>query len=1271
MKPRIHFLIALMSTAFGFSGCSVDMFSKSKPDADLGSQEKYQRVNPACSGLKIKKPELDPETFKSLIQCFNSNGSIPELAALVDEADSKTLEVSTALLNSAFLSQPQMLSDSRGIIQKLESEKKWDGLISGLHSALNDPERLRALIRLLSVKSETIKKTLTQFSPTETIAGVELFGRLVRSKSFRELQRKISESPLSVPERKKLVQHLTHFFRTKTRSSSAALLLGDMAAGKSASLWEYAFGSDFDSPEKILEKSSIFYSLLRTFGNGNGIAIRNISQFHRGFHHPIQCWNGAKVFNEPWKNLSSEIGVHSSEDQLLPFLTQFASLTAISVSKVCEIPPEFYSSYSSVIDILKGRTGGEYLGVLSRVFRNDFGYSAGYFIGEWGDVLADALSVIQDRPWFPDLVLAIAELDSNDRARMGSWFGVLLENKAAWSETLGQWTESDLEDFFSDLGKVMSWNPDELGVWVDSVQTLFESTRTHPWFQGWKIIATHSDEMGVLKLSTLQSFPRAAQALEKMAEDGRLASMLADIIHLLAGAGNLPEHSDVSVSEITIRKKLRHFFSGSELLEGDSSLAISEPLHACMLLDLRKSPEVQWDLYLKCSGSKDIKPSSVTFFNTFIERFISLPIPLSEKRAFISAITGKIPGLPALTADHFSTLIRIAKESSAAFIHLLGEFREKAGLSLPDWNRFFKSLESVLSDSRFVPVLNYVRNLRPLTGPYYEQIIGPAPLPNSVTLSKAVNEVECLELPNAQRVRTQEISDEYQFAVLGWERGNDGMLPLSWQPEELSIRLQNLSKTLQSSSLRLNLYQWVRTLPTKATAQWFLTRASDPMMVAVMDPVSRTTKVRWMTSLDRLESILVNSNFSYLLPENYGVKFINKFAESWGDEPRETWPREIQKKYSGRKRPPTLRETYEEVVTFLKWFERLGGLSKIPACVTSELAPKPWGSAPDLVVDFSIKAKAYNLKQTLSVIEENLPSSGHPSAGGMKLLRNLFWAVSSSQTHNEPVAFLQSVGDLGVLRSISRGLQSIKARKELVTIEDFIGGLGHIVSEPEFDRLLSSGITRALDNPEMISGWVNSIFKTPFSFSSLIVRTLSGIATDRFLGLNSIFVRTLGLSIPSGIFPEALVGDALVTLGKPGNDLQLRSYRSMKSEDPRRISYLVSRMMSAFPFGKVISALENDPLLRKDFLTFVNHALSVRQSNDEGLNAFFDLLASETHPEFRHMTALWCGKYAGSYVDELASNPDESALMIDALLRSAEGPGFKEFLDAFLRQLPD
>jgi len=701
-----------------------------------------------------------------------------------------------------------------------------------------------------------------------------------------------------------------------------------------------------------------------------------------------------------------------------------------------------------------------------------------------------------------------------------------------------------------------------------------------------------------------------------------------------------------------------------------------------------------------CSGIKveksDLDPATfralVRCFNTngSISEFATLVNKTSDKSlsqsvellntSFQALLVGRRAGIP-VQASNIQAFTHIASPLVKS-LPLLGRVQRSLSIGLEDWQGFFRKFERLLLHPDFAPAMKEIQSLAPLNTAASREVIGPASMPNRLLLLDSLAKVECEVDAQDRPARADEVIREFNEGVLGWERPK-GKLPLAWDSELLKTRLRAFSNTLKSPALRKHLYSWFAGLEPDETAAWFLARAQDPRLVAVMDPESKKPRVRWMTTLDRLESILVNSNFKYLLSGNYGLKFIEKFAESWGDEPREKWPKEIQERYSGDRKPPTLRESYDEVLQTIKWFERVGGQPKIPPCVNSDLISPPWGSAPGFVFDFELKAKAFNLKQTISVIEENLPDAPGPNAGGMRLLRDLFWAVNSSvaradrdpsRPEKNPIRFFQRLGDLGVLRAKSRGLQAFETRGELMALGDLFAELKTLAAEPAFERILA----RVVDSPTSFDVWIAAAYqnrssKPSFQFSRFMPRFLQAIATDRSLRVGPALLRFFDQSLPKGKLPETFIADLVRSLGESSEEeVRLFAVRMQLDHFEPFFKGPVLDLLGSFPVGDALTLLERDPVLRSDISRQLNDGLAeIRTSDLERVRPYLKLFLSEEKPELRQMFARWCGKSGANSIYEFAAHPDESALMIDGLLKLTDSAGFKDFLEALLHQLPD
>jgi hypothetical protein len=1297
------------------------MFSKNSDPAVTGGTKSYRVPRPECAGLKVTRPELDPVSFRALIHCFASNGSIPEIEKLVTDASDRTIGQTVDLLNATFLADPGVRADSRGIVRQLKKVGRWDPVLAGFAPAFSDPYRIRAMIRLLSLgnRDPQIIQTVQAFNPEDTLAGFELLSRLVKTPAFASLSTKIQASPLTPAERDRLLEILADLFHRPTPNHSADLLIRDMSAGKSAAVWDYAFGSG----SGILDSTSRFNLLLEDFNGPDGLL--SISRLHHAFRSPISCWSGGKVFPDAWRNLTQELSVHAAggDAGLLGFIGRFAPLTALAIPDLCTVPDEFLTYYPSVTRLTAGRTGGEFVGVLGRILNGGFGLSAGYFAGEWGESLAEVLKILQPKPWFGDLVLLFGELDSGDRDLFASWVSALLRDEKKWTALTATWQKSDLDPVFSDIGRIFGAAPSELASMLDAIEELFASANRHPWFEGWKKIAAESDSNGMRSLADLKSFPDAATAIGKMAADGRLGAILGDILELLAGGGANEKRTQIAAAETILKKGPRHAFVADDLRWLETPAALDDSLRACAKLDLRKTATAQWDIFQACLAGGGVDPSafaglqtsgawtlgtgpsSRSFLGTFIAGWIDLPLSTADKQALLSVVSGTKAGSPAVSIGAVEEILRglharLAGTDGAGasrVFSVLNRFETSLGVTLATWQDFFNGVAATIADSRFVPAMTAVRALEdPALGKPGARI-GPAPLPPADETAAWVRDLECEADEKQAATRSTEIGTEMNDAVLGWERPA-GRLPLAWDPDLLKPRLRAFAATL-TPEIRAGLFAWVGSLDPETAANWFATRSADPRLVAVMDPGTKELRVRWMTTLDRLESILVNSNFTYLVGGNYGLRFIGKFAEAWGDEPRSRWPREIQAKYTAGRTPPKLADVYAEVSQFLRAFEKIGGLPSVPSCVArggsigvAAGLGDSWGTAPDLLVPFSVKAKAFNLRQTLSVVAENLPGAPGANAEGMRLLRDVFWAVYASAPATErdptkadrnPLRFFQRLGDLGGLRSISRGLGTLRFASERVALTDAFGGISHAVAEPALDSL----VAKFLADPKALETFVDAATGDPkFRLGVLAARAIEWLAAERTLHVSPSLLR-FGDSVSDGALPGALLADLVAQAGTPAESVGVYSpLRTFRLTDPASKAGMLSLngllatrvlpALGAFPVHNALALLDHDSALRSDLLDEATRwwGSRPRQSPGDGVvdshsGGMLDIFLSPQHPEFRRLIGLWCGRSAAPLALELVSKPDEALLMVDGLLQTGDSPEFADFFASLLREL--
>jgi hypothetical protein len=253
--------------------------------------------------------------------------------------------------------------------------------------------------------------------------------------------------------------------------------------------------------------------------------------------------------------------------------------------------------------------------------------------------------------------------------------------------------------------------------------------------------------------------------------------------------------------------------------------------------------------------------------------------------------------------------------------------------------------------------------------------------------------------------------------------------------------------------------------------------------------------------LDRLEAVLVNADFDSLAPvlDKLGVKLgvnigkmsLAEIGDSWGDEPYEIWPEEIKRKYAG-KTPPTLRKTIEHVGDIMNWLKVGVGFPKLPHCSqqadpndspevrAEELsnnepvcgwipAIAPFPSLPTClnmpdISEFdlrNIKRRLYNIAQVYDVMLDNLPDSGKPEQGGMKVLRDLFFQFNYStpveyrgqlEGARNNLSFITFLAKTGIDRQLAFELRKLNRNDPM--FHNFFGALVSLARAPGAKHLL-------------------------------------------------------------------------------------------------------------------------------------------------------------------------------------------------------------------------
>lgn len=377
------------------------------------------------------------------------------------------------------------------------------------------------------------------------------------------------------------------------------------------------------------------------------------------------------------------------------------------------------------------------------------------------------------------------------------------------------------------------------------------------------------------------------------------------------------------------------------------------------------------------------------------------------------------------------------------------------------------------------------------------------------TIYSRVQSQECVLDPGSARARTLQIIDDYQNQVTTWDLVN-GFPRRSWEYSEIKAVLEPvLDKISSPTQSDPNQPLWKGVLKTlhqtpEVLLSWMRDRSVDDQPILYFYPGEKTPRVRLINSLERLELILINSDFSYgfliYQPGNNAYNFMAEIAKSWGDEPPEKWPEEIRNQFPnptpGKSWPNTLRETYEEMLNTLNDFVSFAGTPDLPVCDARNSSDTFQSNALGLI-PFDVKVRLFNMKQLIDVIKDNLPDSKTPFAGGMKFIRDLLFEIyiSTPSQYRNPKAgeknnfsFLTRASALGSFHQISKqlrkfGFTGTGFASENSALLDFFKTAVSSAKYPEFERISEMIFVKDLEH-RLFWSFMEMIFETIANHSS-------------------------------------------------------------------------------------------------------------------------------------------------------------------------------------------
>ena len=777
-----------------------------------------------------------------------------------------------------------------------------------------------------------------------------------------------------------------------------------------------------------------------------------------------------------------------------PELTRLASTTAIQAHS----------------DFLKAIYHNDLLPFISDLFADSLrpGTLETVGVGHLVPVLAE----INDRAAWEDIILLLNLPTDENRKEISSFFSFLIAGRAelqgrsiydVLASTLSHADQSDLARVITSAQNFMEKDEPILFPSLSMLRTAFYLNDVHPVIdalQGSLAIADQNPELldTIFAAVALPEFRDSVAQLSDMAKDGRLRDLLdggVTIFHKFALAGSSGEiHPALEPSLADAKHDLNYL---------DLTLLNPLPLNlpagdaACFKID----PSIPMDNYLSpafatqlfaVTGCLNVDQQHQDVVNLIQyysdqkadagESYLNYTIDFLKSANLDGPALGDLvqrwitgfdsggffQGLDALPYWFSKPIKGDATDPGGPALRPLMDL---AGPLLQKARANFRGLETYAGKVLLRPDL-------PVILKYLESIFKLTPEPvmptDAVNIDPAkimlkVRNHECELAPEKQSERAKQVIDDYLNQLTNEGRTTWSLEDFNTEFKPFLDKFADDSQSAPDKPLLTALLESFGyfTLPDGAAKnkfqhyppdvlrKWLADRSNDFKTILYIYPGETKPRVKLVNSLDRLELLLINADFSYSVPYNFVQSFLQGIALAWGDEPIANWPDLIKATFPvgpHAKKPRNLSQAVTDIANFEIWANgAIGPPDGLPICdqvadpdepppvpvVPSPNGPNPIPiivpGNPAEVAPPDVKARMFNIHQVVSVLSEDLPGTGR---GGMEILRDLLFELYASTPvvsrnsdpktgWNNNLAVAVKIARMGGLRQISRQMRRV------------------------------------------------------------------------------------------------------------------------------------------------------------------------------------------------------------------------------------------------------
>ncbi len=364
------------------SSCSLSSFFGNGKDRAVLEQRQYRQINRNCGGMDLKSSELNAQTVRGLISCFNSSGALEKTQALFNRIENSELDPLIRFLNQAILNDPKRLYEFEMTYQSLAQTGLHDDVFALTGDLLKQPALIVSFLKVLRsgyyVKDESANSALVAdqnilkaiqlvvqaLDDAKFRQALDLGVLAVRAPSFESLRAHLLEArfPGETKEKRdeasqRLVSELLsylredHTFQCGSRRETLGRELGWLARHHLVfPVLGELLGTNTSEVEMKLPKINQLFQGLLSQPNQSPLLLDQLaSSFYAlspDHSPPIACMKGVKSIPDATRYLIREM--LRPQLKVEEYISHDAPLTLMALRPFCSFPDQLTDHYQSL-----------------------------------------------------------------------------------------------------------------------------------------------------------------------------------------------------------------------------------------------------------------------------------------------------------------------------------------------------------------------------------------------------------------------------------------------------------------------------------------------------------------------------------------------------------------------------------------------------------------------------------------------------------------------------------------------------------------------------------------------------------------------------------------------------------------------------------------------------------------------------------------------------------------------------------------------------------